>query len=99
MENYYFVFGSLFDYWDVMCNDLKKLDNCQMINQSDFIKNPILHFIYKVHNSGAINKYMKLPGKSWWYKYYFDRENIVQHGGAISLYSLIPIHMCIIPIF
>lgn len=82
MKNYYFVFGSLFDYWDVMCNDLKKLDNCQMINQSDFIKNPILHFIYKVHNSGAINKYMKLPGKSWWYKYYFDRENIVQHGGG-----------------
>ncbi len=76
----FFVFGSLFDYCDAMCNDLKKMDNCQFINTDTMIRSKLLWFLYKVHNSGILNRWFRLPFRSVWYRCLFDKKRVTKNG-------------------
>lgn len=86
MYNQFFVFGSLFEHCDAMCNDLKQMPNCQFINTSNNINNKILRCIYKIHNSGIANRFFKLPLREKWYRYYFDLDRIVPERGGAKLF-------------
>ena len=76
----YFVFGSLFDYCEVMCGDILSLPNVEFVNVKEKINNKFLYFVYKIHNSGIANRICNLPLKKIWYKYFFDTTRII--GGV-----------------
>lgn len=80
-SNSFFIFGSLYDFWDYTMFELKNYPNCQLINTVHFTENKLLYFIYKVHNSGLLNKYVHCKRKSIWYKYLFDNSKVQQNGG------------------
>ncbi len=78
----FFVFGSLFDYCKAMCADLEKLHNCQFINTQTLIKNKLIWFLYKAHNSGLLNRRWRMPLRSIWYSFLFDKKRINMSSGA-----------------
>lgn len=92
-ERQFYVFGSLFDYCTVMCNDLIALPNCQIINDKTLLKSSLSRCVYKFHN------HFKLPKREFWYKYLFDTTHVRNRGGTTILSSLILIRMFIIRIF
>lgn len=75
-DHNFFIFGSLFShcYWE--CRDILELTNCQFINDARFTTNPLIWFAYKVHNAGVVNKLISLPGRSLWYRHFFDTKRI-----------------------
>jgi hypothetical protein len=97
--NQFFVFGSLFEHCNYECADLQDMHNCDFYNRKTSIKNPVVYFLYKVHNSGILNRRMKMPFKRYWFRYFFDVHKVVRSGGAMSFCFLTPIRMYIIRIF
>lgn len=80
MKGQFFVFGSLFDYCEAMCWDLKKMKNVELINEETLIKNKILWLFYKIHNSGIANRVVRLPFRNIWYKFFFDNKRIEKNA-------------------
>lgn len=81
-EKQYFFFGSLFDYCNVMLNDLHQLQCCHIRNERQLIRNKLMWYLYKVHNSRIANTLFELPWKSIYYKYLFDSEHVAMAGGG-----------------
>lgn len=77
----FFVFGSLFDYCAVMCNDLQTMNNCEFYNSRARNNNKLFEFIYRAYNSRIANRIIKLPFKCITYGLLFDKNKIVHGGG------------------
>lgn len=77
-EKQYFFFGSLFDYCSVMLNDLHQLQCCHIRNDRQLIRNKLIWYLYKVHNSRIANTLFGLPFKSIWYNYLFDNKHVAK---------------------
>lgn len=59
-------------YYSICMNDLRYMENVQLVNYPMESKNILLRFLQRAHNSGRIRKYVNLPCKKMWYPYYFN---------------------------
>lgn len=84
--NQFFIFGSLFDFCDIMCADLLTNPNIHYLNKPDCIDNRFLHLIFRLHNSGILNRIVKMPFRSVWYPHYFESKYISPKDNNIFLF-------------
>lgn len=71
----YIIFGNLYDYCEQMCADIIDNDNVSLLNKPHYFSNRLAYLSYKIHSSGKINHFLKLPFKEIWFKYFFQNKN------------------------
>lgn len=69
------IMGSTTDYCEVVCNDIKDLENVIFINKLNNIESKILRFLHRAH-MGISNRIIPLPFKSIWYRSYLSNAQI-----------------------
>lgn len=67
----YVIFGSDEDFYKISYADIFKLDNARYLYKPLDIDNSTLTFLYRLHKSSILNKYISLPFKNIWNPFQF----------------------------
>lgn len=68
----YVILGSQWELYKLAFSDVTNLQNVKYISYDVFINFTNSHILNKLHFSGHINKYINLPYKSIWNRYYLN---------------------------
>lgn len=61
-------------YNTICVADLEKMRNVQVVSYPVDHANSVVRFLFFIHHTPRINRYVKLPFKSLWYPYYFREK-------------------------
>ena len=65
-------------YYAICTEDLQKLENVLVVSYPLDYASPLIRFLFGLHHTNHINKYVKLPLKSLWFPYYFKPRFAVE---------------------
>ena len=88
MTEYNYVFFDIADdnmlrrnpdgYYAICTEDLQKLENVLLVSYPLDYASPLIRFLFGLHHTNHINKYVNLPLKSLWFPYYFKPHFAVE---------------------
>ena len=67
-------------YYAICTEDLQKLENVLVVSYPLDYASPLIRFLFGLHHTNHINKYVKLPLKSLWFPYYFKPHFAVERS-------------------
>jgi len=68
------IFGSNWDLYKVSYSDLNRLENVRYISTPYEFRSPVFKFLYRLHWSPKINRFVNLPFKKIWNSGYFKND-------------------------
>lgn len=86
------ILGSHTDYCEVICSDVKNLENVYFENEK-FYLSKLQHFFYRLHFSHKLNSIIKLPFKEIWYSKYLNESKLENMKSPVFLFFDSNIHM------
>lgn len=68
------IFGSTWDLYKISYSDVIGLSNVKYVSSPYVYRQPILKFLFRLHWTPKINKYMRIPFKSVWNSGYYKDD-------------------------
>ena len=65
-------------YNKICVADLEKMENVRVVSYPVDYAPYIIRWLFSVHHTPRINKFLNLPGKKFWYPYYFKKDFAVE---------------------
>lgn len=70
-------------YYYICALDLKNTPNVHLVSCLLEEENAVVRFLFSIHNSRRINRYIRLPFKKIWYPKYFNETHLASIGKPI----------------
>lgn len=69
---HYVIYTNGQDYWDYIFNDLKSVDDVEIISNPLVYNNcpKFLQLLHRVHYNGRLNRFIEIPYKNYWNRWY-----------------------------